>query len=57
MPRGAFAGAWYPVGGPLSVVRGCVGVIEGAGGAVLVRAPVSAIIVEGGRAVGVRTEK
>lgn len=50
-------GAYYPVGGPASIAKGAVSVIESAGGAVLVRAPVDRIVVEGGRAVGVRVAR
>lgn len=47
-------GAYYPVGGPQAISRAIVPTIEAAGGAVFVRAAVSSILVEGGRAVGVR---
>lgn len=47
-------GAWFPVGGASAIARGVVPVIERAGGAVLVRADVASILVEGGRAAGVR---
>ena len=51
-------GAFYPIGGPGVIPFHVVKVIEKygnkhGGGRVLVRAPVSSIVVEGGRAVGV----
>lgn len=46
-------GAWYPRGGASEVAFHCVPVIEGAGGAVLVRAPVTRILLAPtGAAVG-----
>ena len=45
-----FRGGWYPVGGAASIIP----VIEAAGGTVLINAEVERIVVEGGRAVGVR---
>lgn len=47
-------GACYPVGGSARIAESIVPVIEEAGGKVLVRAEVSEIVVEDGRAVGVR---
>jgi all-trans-retinol 13,14-reductase len=47
-------GAFFPVGGARAIARAIAPVIERAGGAILVRAEVSRILVEGGRAVGVR---
>lgn len=47
-------GAYFPVGGAGSIARGIAPVIERAGGAILVRADVDRILVEGGRAAGVR---
>lgn len=47
-------GAYYPVGGASSIARAIAPVIERAGGAILVRAEVERILVEGGRAAGVR---
>ncbi len=48
-------GAGYPVGGAASIARGLVPVIERAGGSARAATPVSAILVEDGKAVGVRT--
>jgi all-trans-retinol 13,14-reductase len=48
-------GAGYPVGGAAAIARGLVPVIEAAGGSVRAATPVSAILIEDGRAVGVRT--
>lgn len=47
-------GASYPVGGAGQIAATVVPVIEAAGGAVLVSAEVREILVEGGRAAGVR---
>ncbi len=47
-------GAWFPVGGASAIARAIVPVIERAGGAVLVRAEVERILIERGRAAGVR---
>jgi all-trans-retinol 13,14-reductase len=47
-------GAHYPVGTARGIAEGAQGVIEAGGGAVRVRAEVERILVEGGRAVGVR---
>jgi all-trans-retinol 13,14-reductase len=47
-------GAWYPVGSAAQVARGATAVIEAAGGQVRVRAEVSRVLLERGRAVGVR---
>lgn len=47
-------GAAYPVGGAPRIAASILPTIEGAGGAVVVRAEVSEILVENGRAVGVR---
>ena len=50
-------GAYYPVGGPSVIPNHMVRVIERySGGRVLVRAPVTRIIVENGRAVGVEVK-
>lgn len=66
--RGAFAmnaliashyrsGAYYPVGGPLKIAECIINVIQRWGGAVLVRAPVSSILVdEKNRAYGVEVK-
>ncbi len=47
-------GAVYPVGGSRRIAESIVPVIEEAGGAVLIRAEVDEILVESGRATGVR---
>ena len=49
-------GAAYPVGGAASIAKGLVPVIEAAGGAARAGTPVSEILLEDGKAVGVRTE-
>ena len=46
-------GAYYPRGGPAEIARGIVPVIERAGGAVLVRARVEAILTENAAGAGV----
>lgn len=51
-----FKGAWYPRGGGQVIADRLCEVIEAAGGSVCLRKPVEAILVEGGRAVGVRVE-
>ena len=48
-------GAGYPVGGASAIAKGLVPVIEAAGGVALAGTPVSEIIIEDGKAVGVRT--
>ncbi len=47
-------GAFFPIGGASAIARSIAPVIERAGGAILVRAEVESILVEGGRAAGVR---
>ena len=47
-------GGYYPSGTSARIAEGATRVIEAAGGAVRVRAEVERILVEGGRAVGVR---
>ena len=47
-------GAYYPSGTSARIAEGATRVIEAAGGAVRVRAEVERILVEGGRAIGVR---
>jgi all-trans-retinol 13,14-reductase len=47
-------GAAYPIGGASSIAASVAPVIEAAGGVVFVRAEVASVVVEGGRAVGVR---
>lgn len=49
-------GAAYPVGGAAAIARGLVPVIEAAGGSARSGTPVSEILLEEGRAVGVRTK-
>jgi all-trans-retinol 13,14-reductase len=48
-------GAGYPVGGAGAIAKGLVPVIEAAGGSARAATPVSAILIEDGKAVGVRT--
>jgi all-trans-retinol 13,14-reductase len=48
-------GAGYPVGGAGAIAEGLVPVIESAGGTAQADTPVSDILIEDGRAVGVRT--
>lgn len=48
-------GAGYPVGGASSIAKGLVPVIEASGGSARAATPVSAILMDQGRAVGVRT--
>ena len=47
-------GGWYPLGSAARLAQGAQRVIEGAGGAVRVRAEAERILVERGRALGVR---
>ncbi len=47
-------GAWYPQGGAGRIVAAAVRAIEGAGGQVLLNRKVDEVLIEGGRAVGVR---
>ncbi len=49
-------GAAYPVGGAAAIARGLVPVIEAAGGSARAGTPVSEILLENGKAAGVRTE-
>ena len=49
-----FRGGYYPVGGSAVIAESIIPVIERAGGTVLVSAEVAEVVVEGGRAVGVR---
>lgn len=49
-----FEGGYYPVGGSGVIAESIIPVIERAGGTVLINAEVAQIVVEGGRAVGVR---
>jgi len=48
-------GAGYPVGGAAAIAEGLVPVIEAADGSARAGTPVSAILIEDGKAVGVRT--
>jgi all-trans-retinol 13,14-reductase len=48
-------GAGYPVGGAAAIAKGLVPVIEAAGGSARAATPVDAILIEDGKAVGVRT--
>jgi all-trans-retinol 13,14-reductase len=48
-------GAGYPTGGAGSIAAGLVPVIESAGGIARADSPVSEILIENGRAIGVRT--
>ena len=48
-------GAGYPVGGAAAIAKGLVPVIEAAGGSARANTPVGAILVEEGKAIGVRT--
>ena len=48
-------GAGYPVGGAAAIAKGLVPVIEAAGGSARANTPVGAILVEKGKAIGVRT--
>jgi all-trans-retinol 13,14-reductase len=49
-------GAGYPVGGGAAITKGLVPVIEAAGGHARAATSVSEILIEGGKAVGVRTD-
>ena len=49
-----FRGGYYPVGGSGVIAESIIGVIERAGGTILVNAEVAEIVVDGDRAVGVR---
>lgn len=48
-------GAGYPVGGASAIAKGLIPVIEAAGGSARAGTPVSAIVIEDGKAIGVRT--
>jgi len=48
-------GAYYPVGGAAAIAKGLVPVIEAAGGKARAGTPVTDILLEDGKAVGVRT--
>ena len=49
-------GAAYPVGGAAAIAKGLVPVIEAAGGSARAGTPVSEILIEDGKAVGIRTK-
>lgn len=49
-------GAGYPVGGAGAIAKGLVPVIEAAGGSARAATPVSEILLDDGKAVGVRTQ-
>jgi len=49
-------GGFFPIGGAGAIARAIAPVIERSGGAILVRAEVQSILVEAGRAIGVRME-
>lgn len=51
---GYFGGAWFPKGGAGRIARGIEPSIEAAGGGVLIGHEATGILVEGGRAIGVR---
>ncbi len=51
-----FGGAWYPRGGGQVISDRMAETIEAAGGSIHLRRGVERILIEGGRAVGVRTE-
>lgn len=50
-------GGWYPVGGSDALTDAMVAAVTDAGGAALVNHPVTSLIVEGGRVVGVRARR
>src|SRR5262249_20597694 len=52
--RHYFEGGSYPVGGSESIAESIIPLIEASGGQVLIKAEVAEILVEKGRAVGVR---
>jgi len=52
-----FDGGYYPVGGAGAIASGAQQRIEAAGGRILVNRTVTEIVIDGGRAVGVRTQK
>ena len=47
-------GAYYPVGGPSQIANCVIPIVEAAGGQLAVSTPVEQILIENGRAVGVR---
>ncbi|XP_053309874.1 all-trans-retinol 13,14-reductase-like [Spea bombifrons] len=50
-------GAWYPRGGSSEIAFHMIPVIQRAGGKVVVRAPVSRILMKNGRAIGVAVQR
>lgn len=54
--RHFFHGGYYPVGGSASIAEGLLGTVAAAGGWTRVHAPVREILMEGGRAAGVRMD-
>jgi all-trans-retinol 13,14-reductase len=52
-----FEGGFYPVGGSSRIAETIIPIIQAAGGQVLIQAEVEQIVVEGGRAVGVKMAK
>ncbi|KAM8947882.1 all-trans-retinol 13,14-reductase-like [Pelodytes ibericus] len=50
-------GAWYPLGGSSEIAFNMIPLIRSAGGNVLVRAPVSRILLNNGRATGVAVQR
>lgn len=49
-------GGYYPVGGSAAIANGLLKTVKAAGGETIVRAPVAEILVQGGKAVGVKLE-
>lgn len=49
-------GGYYPVGGSATIAEGLLKTVTNAGGEILLRAPVSKILIEANRAYGVRLE-
>lgn len=49
-------GGYYPEQGASSIAKGLLSVVKGAGGDILLRSPVAQILVESGKAVGVKLE-
>ncbi len=52
-----FNGGWYPVGGGQSIAKHILPIIEQAGGQAIERCQVMEILIDNGRAVGVRARK
>ena len=49
-----FGGGYFPIGGASAIARGIAPVIERTGGMICVSADVSSVLIEGGRATGVK---